>query len=1022
MELSLHHRTSVLRFSPAVTGPGMERDRAFNFKLLVPPRISPGQVSAVKPQEITEDSGAFMQPVQSFNKPFEKESNMPFPAASMVAPSKSTRQDTAKKIAVMPMEKEEPTFRSSQLYSKLFEEAEKIKCWKTKMDMEIVQKDRKLQDNKRTIENQRKAIQELQFGNESLSMKLEEEMSKNTDLKNKINSTRNMCNLLKETFERSAEKMHLYESEREETQHLFMQNSENIQRMISAFEELRVQAETDRHDLLKLQEELKECDRIKEKFQTEFTNKHEEVISLHVKLNEKENELQDLLRTLQEARQSCDQLHEAAKQHQEMLEVSKQEQEVLLEKLQIAEQANKESEEYRKGLETTLTEKTEEYTKALVEKDNSLEELKKIGDEQAKKLQGILATAEELQVTLTFQVQRVKGLEEALGAVTEELKQKTSELEKLQMEETKVLQLTKRLESKNSEIQQLMHRTDILSVEKRFAEEALETLQKEQENLKEIAQMKESKLCEAEEQLAAALANERTSTEEIERLKRDTEQHKKEYEELRASFTELQLQKEALSLQAQGAAADIRKLEAHLKEGKESEKKIAQEMKRAEEEKQQLRHELEYLKATVEEHGRESETVNKRQEDSNKSLQNELAKKEKQIKALEVKMNTLKTKIETKTKAHEECLKENKNLKRHVATENDKCSQFEMEVSELRGELKAASLRYAEELETLRQAVETQRSSGAQLQEKVHKLQLTAAEAAKSKEETEMKCQHKISDMVALMDKHKNQYDKMFEEKDAELDEKRKREVEINAAKTSLELEMSELKIHNSDLKKQLENEIKEKENMKQEVASLNKKIKTLKEDCKHKMQRTLTPVASSRGIKDTASSKASSGKSRRAIFDFTNEQENESCESLSIERKVMVTPQLKVSESGTLKTSWSSGNKAVVTPRIKSYRIRTPPSPGKSVLLGRSTLELDPKSDSSEPNDSLSFSVQSGPFKRNLYPGGCGPLRQLGHLQKKFESPAEFPNPNPNPSVAFSLRARPSSLTLTLTLLWRSV
>ena len=52
--------------------------------------------------------------------------------------------------------------KPGQLYSKLFEEVEKIKCWKVKVDCETVQKDRRLQENKRTIETQRKAIQELQ--------------------------------------------------------------------------------------------------------------------------------------------------------------------------------------------------------------------------------------------------------------------------------------------------------------------------------------------------------------------------------------------------------------------------------------------------------------------------------------------------------------------------------------------------------------------------------------------------------------------------------------------------------------------------------------------------------------------------------------------------------------------------------------------------------------------------------------------------------------------------------------------
>lgn len=111
-----------------------------------------------------------------------------------------------------------------QLYSKLFDEVDKIKFWKVKVDSDNVQNERKHQENKRTIETQRKAIQELQvciliilirmsfslsphflfscskdywkksngtlplslqFGNESLSVKLEEQISENEDLRNK---------------------------------------------------------------------------------------------------------------------------------------------------------------------------------------------------------------------------------------------------------------------------------------------------------------------------------------------------------------------------------------------------------------------------------------------------------------------------------------------------------------------------------------------------------------------------------------------------------------------------------------------------------------------------------------------------------------------------------------------------------------------------------------------------------------------------------------------------------------------
>ena len=44
----------------------------------------------------------------------------------------------------------------------LFDEVDKIKSWKAKVDSETMKNDRRLQENKRIIETQRKAIQDLQ--------------------------------------------------------------------------------------------------------------------------------------------------------------------------------------------------------------------------------------------------------------------------------------------------------------------------------------------------------------------------------------------------------------------------------------------------------------------------------------------------------------------------------------------------------------------------------------------------------------------------------------------------------------------------------------------------------------------------------------------------------------------------------------------------------------------------------------------------------------------------------------------
>lgn len=48
------------------------------------------------------------------------------------------------------------------MFLKLFDEVEKIHSWKVQIDSDTLQMDRRLQENKKTIDTQRKAIQELQ--------------------------------------------------------------------------------------------------------------------------------------------------------------------------------------------------------------------------------------------------------------------------------------------------------------------------------------------------------------------------------------------------------------------------------------------------------------------------------------------------------------------------------------------------------------------------------------------------------------------------------------------------------------------------------------------------------------------------------------------------------------------------------------------------------------------------------------------------------------------------------------------
>ncbi|XP_023693326.2 synaptonemal complex protein 1 isoform X3 [Paramormyrops kingsleyae] len=910
----------------------MEKERPFNFKLLVPPRISTGQVFAVRPQEITPNTPGIMQPVQAPSKCPQKDLNSPFQNTSMVASSKSFKTDAAKKIVVMPMEKEEKISLSSDLCSKLLEEFEKINSWKFELDSEISRKDKLLHENKRTIENQRKAIQELQFENETLSIKLENQMCENTELKNKSSATQNLCTILNDAFERSVEKMSLFESERLETHELFIQNSETIQRIIGAFEGLRGQTESDK---LKFKEELKQYEDIEQRFQEELRMKEEEG--------------------------------------------------------------------KRQSLETALQKKEMEYMKIVTEKDSTLDELYKIKDEQKGKLLQIQTTAQELQESLKSEMQRRKDLEEELKIKTSELGEtvqhkiaKENEIkilredmdamsksliileEKLQTEATKVSQLDMDLMSKNSEISELLNKAYVTSVEKEFSENSLNNLQEELRNLKEITQKSETKLCEMAEKLHVAQSNELKLAEENNQLKKNIEQN--EYKEVMAIFNKLQLQNERITEQAEGASPE--------KENN-AEETTEKEIERLKEENDQLRDVLEPLKLRVEEQDEKMMAMQENYEECNKSLQEEVIKNKKLFK-----LNSSKLKTENKTKAYNECLKANNSLKKQLATEREKCNKLDTEVNEIKEQFKNIQSLNNEKLTKLQAEMKMNAVTESDLYKKVEKLNLETQEAVRIKEETEIKCQHKISDMVALMEKHKNQYDKMIEEKYAELDNRRLKEAEANASYTSLVLELSETKIENSNLKQQLENEVREMDELKQEITDLNLKMKSVQEDVKEKTpQHNIKEICCSTSQKTQSSLRfmrksALSTKKTENGTDITDS-------SLGPSKNIMKTPPNKESGTENLKTqSCISRKKAKTTPRIKSYRIRTPPSTGKSVPWIKTVLEFDSTSDSSEQQDLLSFLVEGEPNVRKTGDYGI----PMHHLKS--------PTVSKSPGVALKLAA----------------
>uniref|UniRef100_A0A3Q2TIU6 Synaptonemal complex protein 1 n=1 Tax=Fundulus heteroclitus TaxID=8078 RepID=A0A3Q2TIU6_FUNHE len=941
----------------------MDSDRGFKFKLLVPPRVSHSQINAVRPQEIAENHGDFLKTMQWV--------------------SSSSNQNNSS---------------SGELYSKLFDEVEKIKSWKVKVDTDTVEKERKLQDNKRTIETQRKAIQELQFGNESLSIKLEEQICENEDLRNKNNATRSLCNILKETCQRSSEKMHLFESEREETHHLFMENSESIKKLLSAFESLHIRVEADQQEMQKVKEDLLQFEDLKEKYHQEHLLKEKEMEVLQKKLDDKENELQKALINLNEAQKYCKVLQDSTKQQFELLQSLKTEKESLLQNLDSAEQRCEEIKKKEENTVAALERSKKEYEEIIRNKDLNMQDLNRVKTQQAEKFEKIESTIDDLKNSLALEIQRAKDLEDKLLTESGELERKAKLLgetmdeaarkedliktlvEELDIKskstglfksktdalEARLDELVSELSSKTEEIEKLRNDKETVLAENSLLKELCENAERVKEDLQEKSAFTEVKVKELEMQLSVEIQKNKECGFQMEQLKDDILQHKVKYEELLSSFDKLQ------------------------SENKVSEGKMVQlkrEAQKLEEENHCLRDEISTIKTRFQGTCQEIETMQKKTEEMCEHLQEDIAEKEKRIKSMEAKLQNLRKKLENKCKAQEEFQKENKALKKQIAKETAKSNHLEIMINKLQAESKDLKTLKDDNYQKMLKDLESKSVLTAELENEVQKLKLTTSEAIKNKEDAEFKCQHKIAEMVALMEKHKSQYERMVEEKDTELDKNKKKETEAVARAKSLELDLSKQKVENDQLKKQLKTKETEKENLEKEVTGLKKAISTTKAvELSQRKNKQSNALNSGLQI-DTPEE----GSLKSYTFDFSTTKKTPSNKSPAVLRKAVSNTKITKTPCGT-------------TPKTKSYRIITPPSNKKAGLLVQSTIELDSKSDSSDHIDL--FTCTNEPAPSDVV------VQYRRDLLKKIQSPVTLRSPGNSLKLAAMKRMRDAGWT----------
>ncbi|XP_061042119.1 synaptonemal complex protein 1 isoform X1 [Eubalaena glacialis] len=920
------------------------------FKLFVPPRLSSSQVSAVKPQTLGGDSNFF----KGFNKCVEDDFGFPFAMTNLSKNGKNIDSDPAlQKVDFLPMleqvdnsdschyqeglkdtdfENSEPM---SRLYSKLYKEAEKIKKWKVNVESELKQKENKLQENRKIIEAQRKAIQELQFENEKVSLKLEEGIQENKDLIKENNATRHLCNLLKETCARSAEKTKKYEYEREETRQVYVDLNSNIEKMIIAFEELRVQAENSRLEIhFKLKEDYEKIQRLDEQYKKEVNNKEKQVSLLLIQSTEKENKMKELTFLLEESRDKVNQLEEKTKLQNENLKESNEKQDHLTSELEDIKMSLQRSVSTQKALEEDLQIATTKIYQLTGEKEAQMEEFNEAKAAHSFVVTELKTTTCNLKELLTTEQQRLERSEDQLKVLTMELQKKSSDLEEM-------TKLKNNKEVELEELKKILAENQKLLDEKKQFEKIAEELKGAEQELTGLLKTREKKVHDLEIQLTAIATSEQHYSEQVKELKTELENEKLKNTELTASCKRLSLENKELAQETRDMALELKKQQEDINNSKKQEERMLKQIENLEETETQLRNELESVKEELKQKGDEVKCKLDKSEEN---------------------CNNLRKQVENKSKFIEELQQENKALKKKSTAESKQLNVYEIKVSKLELELEGAKQKFKEKTDSYQKEIEDKKLLEENLLGQVEKAKVIADEAVKLQKEIDIRCQHKIAEMVALMEKHKHQYDKIVEERDSELGLYKSKEQEQSSVKASLETELSNLKNELRSAKKQLEIEREEKANLKREA---KENTVTLKEKKDKKTQTSLleTPETSYWKLDSKAApSQNISGNFPSA--DYGKSKDKRDC-------------------------LWTSAKNTLSTPLPKAYTVKTPTKlkiqqrENKNVPIEESSkkrkmvFEFDINSDSSETTDLLSMVSEEETLKK-LYKKNNPPISQL--------------------------------------------
>ncbi|XP_078329240.1 uncharacterized protein LOC144624005 [Crassostrea virginica] len=773
---------------------------------------------------------------------------------------------------IQQQEQSQGNERISSLHVKLQQEADRIRKWKVQTEIEIKQKDKKIKEATHTIESLRKSILELQLQNESLSLRLQEEISSREEILHRINATREMCNLLKDHSAATEERLQKCETERTELKYIEKQHVKQFEELSQKFDGLDITSKKEKEELTeKLTAELNK----REELQKELKNHKEEMKTtlneLMKESDEKDIEIRDVRAELCKNEEEIHKMNSIIDGLQSEIGGLRAE----LEQKQncITESGgrlNKIMEDYGK-----LEEKLTETSKSLEESQNSklllseeFETNKNTFAEEVNTLKCHLGTLTstldkersrvmELETTLQTMEHLVNDLKSAKDILMMEksevetkaqefFKEKTllsQEKEKLVMEKESLAAEIGELSSElakykgenfdyKTELQSVHNNMEMLMEEKKKIKEELDGLK--HEVLAREAKFQDMKKSYAEKVNLCTM-----QTEELENISKMMEGERQINETLHLKVKEDEQVMMSLNTEIDKYKAEINQLQKDIKALSKKEGILQNQIEKLTEAENEYEKKLENIQNELEIALEENEALKSEKAEQDKNFNGELQTMSKETGKLEQKMKSLKEDLSAKNKHSKELEKEIRSLKSKVTSQTKAIESRDKEIEELQEE-KESSLTDLQELqavcEELKAGMETEKNLSEEAKKEVQDLKKQFDEMLKEKESMEKKCEHEIQELMSTMEKYHQSNAKLVEDKNKEI-EKLKKDISKNKdlSKSQNDANTLELQREIDQMQSLLNDSNENLKSLQQENEELNSKMKKFEDGINEK-------------------------------------------------------------------------------------------------------------------------------------------------------------------------------------------